>query len=361
MELDKIKVYRIGPIAAFDKSAHSVEQSLLSYYFALYGIESFLYLRTKTGEKDVKAFHEFLGINQLSNFKIKITRKHKGLSSLENFFLLILDLLKSRNRFNVLFLSKSSHVNFFAKFKRHLNFKIVFENHQNKTFLESVENADLTYVVSPEVFQTLKNRESVIFWDYHYPVSDSLFNIKTKTYDKNNKTTLGYVGSLNPEKGIDIVLKLIKGLKNLNLKIIGGNEGQIKKFKNAVKEYRIENQVTFTGFLPQNKLAQALQDVDILIAPFKKTQTTIPLKIYEYLATGIPVIASNIPPVRSVGKEFLYYFEPENFESLKSVVLYVSSNLEPAKNLAEKAKHYAKNFKWNHIIERILEDMERLL
>jgi len=359
MELNKIKVYRIGPIAAFDKSAHSVARSLLSYYFSLFGLESYLYLRSKTGNKNVADFFEFLGIPPNSKFKVKITGKHKGLSSIENLYFLLKDLANNRNKVNLLFLSKSSHVNLLSRFKKFFNFKIIFENHQDKAFVKAIKSSDLTYVVSPQVYEKVKDKK-VILWNYHYPVREDLFKIR-KTFKTKDQYTIGYVGSLNPEKGLDILLKSLQSLKKFRLKIIGGNEKQISRFKLLAKNHHLENRIIFTGFLPQGKIANALKEVDILVAPFKRTQTTIPLKIYEYLATGIPIVASNIPAVKIVGKEFLFYFEPQSVESLNSKIQWIISNPESVNRLLEKSYKYAQSFRWNTIIERILKDVERII
>jgi len=358
IDLEHINVYRIGPIAAFDKSAHSIHQCVFSSYFGRYGIKSYLYLRTNNGVKDIKKFFNFVGLDiDNKNFNVKISVKHKGFSSLQNLYWLLKDLYINKDCVNVIFLSKAKHVEFLSRFKKFLNFKLIFENHQNNLFYNAVKAADLNYIVSPYAYEKLKNLTNVIYWDYHYPVSDKFFKLRNK-FSKKEKYLLGYIGSLNPEKGLEIVLAVLQ-LNIFKLKIIGGTDNQINKFKKLLQKHGVLDKVVFTGFVSQNKLIHHLKDVDILIAPFKRSQTSIPLKIYEYLATGLPIIASDIPAVRCVGKNYLFYFEPENSESFKNVLLELISKVDKVNTILIKSIQYSKSFRWDNVIAKILEDFVR--
>ncbi len=355
----ELKVYRLGPIAAFKKSAHSVSQIITSYYFAKFGIESYIYLRK--GDKKFHHFHSFYGIEKIDNFFIRISSQNKSISSIQNVINFLIDVNKNKNFKNFIFLSKPKHVNLISKFKNFFDFYIIYENHTNNLNLESVKNSDLTYCVSIDVYDKLKDNKKVIFWDYHYPVSDKFFNIR-KIYSPKRKLTAGYVGTLIKEKGIGFLIRTFKNkeLNNFELRIIGGKDEEIKILKKYINDLQIKNKISFTGFLSQNKIIDELQKIDILIAPFTREQTTIPLKIYEYLATGIPVVSSNIPAVKCIGKDFINYFEPEDESSLLKTLKYVEKNYRSITETAKKAKKYAERFRWNNVIKKILDDLSKI-
>ena len=360
--LKTFKVYRIGPLVAFSKGAHSVSQSLFSYYFAKYGVESYLYIRKNflSEGKKVEELLSFLGVKKSENLKIRLTSRNKGLSTIENLFLFLVDIIKNRKYNNFLFLSKSSHVIQLSKLKKVFNFKIIYENHTNNLNIKASQLADITYIVSPDVYDKIKvlNKKAIL-WTYHYPIQDEFF--LKKGFQEKNVYTLGYIGSLLKEKGVDILFESIRNIDNIKLKIIGGNDKQINSAKKLTDRLNISNKVEFAGFVSQSELTKELKDIDIFIAPFKKSQKTIPLKIYEYLATGIPIIASDIDSVKVIAKNFVFYFEAENSNSLQETIKRVISNPKKAKEISEKSCKYAENFRWEKVIEKMLMDLEKII
>jgi glycosyltransferase involved in cell wall biosynthesis len=350
------KVYRLGPIAAYDTSAHSIHQILMSNFFAKYGIDSFLYLRNlKTNGKTKKELSNFLGVDFPENLFVRFSPKHKGLGSLINFINLLKDLKENRRSQNWLFLSKAEHVLKLSRLRSLLNFKIVFENHQNKPFTEATSKADLTYVLSPEVYEELKDSYRVKLWNYHYPVREEFLNLKPEFREK-DVYTLGYVGSLKPEKGLEFLLKVVRELP-VKLKVVGGSQEQVKKARELARTYGVIRKVEFTGFVPQDLIPLELSGVDILVAPFTEEQTTIPLKVYEYLATGLPVISSNIKPVKVVAGELFYYYEPENSKSFIKSFRELTANVEKTRERMIKSKVYAKRFHWKEVVRKIVADL----
>ncbi len=352
------KVYRLGPIAAFDSSAHSIRQILISAYFAKYGVDAYLYMRNLEPGKGREELSAFVGIEFNHHLHLFLSSSHKGLASLKNFIKLVKDLRSNQYSNNWVFLTKADHVVKLSRLKGLLNFKIVFENHQDKPFLEAVKRADLTYVVSPKVYDELKEMSKVKLWTYHYPVRDEFINL-SHDFKQKEEYTLGYVGSLNPEKGIDFLLRAIRNLP-VKLKVIGGKAERVEKAFELARRYGVHKRVKFTGFIPQDLIPLELADIDIMVAPFTTRQKTIPLKVYEYLAMGIPTIASDIRPVRIVAKDYFFYYKPEDEKSFIEAFRRVTENPERTKELMVKSKVYGKQFHWREVVKRILSDLVKV-
>ncbi len=352
------KVYRLGPIAAFDSSAHSIHQILLSAYFAKYGIDSYLYLRNLEPGKGREELGAFVGIELPPRLRLFLSSGHKGVASLRNFVELVKDLKENEECNNWVFLSKADHVVKLSRLKRFLNFKIVFENHQDKPFLEAVKRADLVYLLSPRVYDELKGFPKVKLWTYHYPVRDEFVNF-TPRFKEKEVYTLGYIGSLNPEKGIDFLLRAVRNLP-AKLKIIGGKSDRVEKVLRLARVYGVQDRVKVTGFIPQDLIPFELEDVDIMVAPFTPKQRTIPLKVYEYLALGIPTMASDIRPVRVVAGELFSYFKPGDETSFAQAFKRLTENPERTKELMVKLKVYGRQFHWREVIKRILADLVKV-
>ncbi len=357
MDLNQIKVYRLGPIAAFDRSAHSVSQILLSNYFARFGVESYLYLRSLKPEKSVKQLEKFLGVEFSENLKVFTTVKHKGLSTVLNFSRLVRDVLKNRSSLNVIFLSKVSHVLQLRWLKKVANVRIVFENHQTKPFLEAAAVSDINYVVCPEVYRELsKELPHVKLWNYHYPVGDYLFQ-PVKKLERKERYLLGYLGNLLPEKGLGFLFKALKELPQFNLLVVGGNERQVSEAKRVAVEEGVLDRVRFTGFVPQKEIPGALSEADIMVAPFTPSQKTIPLKAYEYMALGKPVISAGIEPVKVIAGDYFTYFKPQDERDFKLKLKEMIENLENTNRKTELMRKKAENFRWQNVIEKILSDV----
>ncbi|MDJ0795266.1 MAG: glycosyltransferase [Calothrix sp. MO_167.B12] len=120
-------------------------------------------------------------------------------------------------------------------------------------------------------------------------------NLKTELNIQN--LTLMYVGNLESYQGIDLLLDsfalIINQTDKVDLVIIGGESTDILKYQIKTRELRIEHKVHFCGSQPTNKLGLYLSQADILVSPRIKGKNT-PMKIYSYLDSGKPVVATNL-------------------------------------------------------------------
>jgi len=105
-----------------------------------------------------------------------------------------------------------------------------------------------------------------------------------------------YIGNLEHYQGIDLLLEGIAKLKtkvDFGIALVGGDEESILKYKNKAKNIGVLNKVKFLGRRSLNQLPFLLEQADMLFSPRTKGKNT-PMKVYSYLASGIPVMATNI-------------------------------------------------------------------
>ena len=108
-----------------------------------------------------------------------------------------------------------------------------------------------------------------------------------------------YSGGLYKFKGVDLLLEVAQQLPSIQFAFAGGSDLQLQAYRQIVKEKQIEN-VIFLGYLPHEELPSLLQAADILAHPHcsgKAAAFTSPLKFFEYLASGTPIVATEIPPL----------------------------------------------------------------
>lgn len=109
---------------------------------------------------------------------------------------------------------------------------------------------------------------------------------------------LMYVGNLQPYQGIDLLLEsALLTLGNNpggDLVIIGGASDDISKYEKKCRQLAIDKRVHFLGPRPLEDLGYYLSQADILISP-RITGENTPMKIYSYLGSGKPILATDLP------------------------------------------------------------------
>jgi len=105
-----------------------------------------------------------------------------------------------------------------------------------------------------------------------------------------------YVGNLEHYQGIDLLLEgfaVVRERTEIDLVIIGGTEEDIAKYQDKARALGVLPWTHFLGPRPIARLAAFLEQATILVSPRLSGNNT-PMKIYSYLASGRPVVATNI-------------------------------------------------------------------
>jgi glycosyltransferase involved in cell wall biosynthesis len=127
-----------------------------------------------------------------------------------------------------------------------------------------------------------------------------------KLIGRPNAVAVGYVGHLYSGRGIDLIFKMAEVLSDVDFHLVGGAERDIAIWS---EKCRLKN-VFFYGHVPHGELGSYYRAFDILLAPYQQ-ETTVenkgntsrwmsPLKVFEYMASGKPMIVSDLPVLREV-------------------------------------------------------------
>jgi len=107
-----------------------------------------------------------------------------------------------------------------------------------------------------------------------------------------------YVGNLESYQGIDLLLEsfcsLLKTFPDSVLVIAGGDQTGVKHCGEKARSMGIGGKVRLIGTWPVDDMASLLSAADILVSPRIKGNNT-PMKIYSYLDSGKPILATDIP------------------------------------------------------------------
>jgi len=115
-----------------------------------------------------------------------------------------------------------------------------------------------------------------------------------------------YAGQLYPWKGVDVLVEAVAQTPGARLVILGGlpGENDLARVCQRVAAHRLAGRVEMPGTVPQARVAEELRRADVVAVPFLHTgmteRHTSPLKAFEALAAGRPIVATDLPSSREV-------------------------------------------------------------
>ena len=188
-----------------------------------------------------------------------------------------------------------------------------------------------------------------------------------------DRLIIGYVGSLvtmdKVQKGVDILIKAMPAIRqhypNTFLFVVGGPENWIEHYRKlAIEKGMTDHDFLFHGPVRPKLVPDAMAACDICVYPspvpahqyFKRD--TSPLKLFEYLASGTPVVCADIPPVRDiVDKTIVRFVHPGSVSSLAGGIRDILEHPKEAKERSEKGLTMIKNHSWKKRMGRILSSL----
>ncbi len=168
-------------------------------------------------------------------------------------------------------------------------------------------------------------------------VADDYFDIAPKQYDATKKILrLFAVGNLKPLKNHVFIFEALKHLKDYNITLDIFGEGDKAAFENIINNSGIK--VRLMGY--RENLQAVFSHYDLFIMPSKFEG--FPLSVFEAMAASVPVMLSDIAPLRSIVKDNALYFGLDDTEGLSSQLLAVLNNEIDINAMAAKAAVYAR-------------------
>ena len=184
-----------------------------------------------------------------------------------------------------------------------------------------------------------------------------------------NKSTLGYFGSLNTvnlAKGMDEIIQALKILPDDVLLIsVGGNAKDMIRYQGLAKREGVDKKILFKGQVSRGTLAEYQKACDILLMPFPRTTHFAyymsPLKMFEYMASKRPIIATDLPSIREVlSEQTATIIPPGDPKALAQAVRSLLAHPEQSKKLSENAFEKVKEYTWQKRADSIIRFAETI-
>lgn len=163
-------------------------------------------------------------------------------------------------------------------------------------------------------------------------------------YIKRNRLDLIFIGGLDSAhyfKGVPVLLNALANLGNSSWRLNIVGEGNLKsEYQELAKNLGIEKYINFSGKLEDKEFLRKLQEADVLVLPSINSNEAFGIVLIEAMACGVPVIASNLPGVRSVFKDGVegLLVEPGNSSDLKLKIQWLLDNEKSREEMAQNAR-----------------------
>ena len=192
-----------------------------------------------------------------------------------------------------------------------------------------------------------------------FKIAEDIQSCRVKTGLPADKEIVLYVGHLYEWKGADVLAKSSYLLDGNELVVfVGGTNKDIasfqKRFGSASKDISPNNRIMIAGHQPRSIIPYYLKAADVLVVPNSAKQDisrlyTSPMKLFEYMASGVPIVASDLPSLREIIDDSTAFFaKPDDPQSLADVIRYALDHQEEATSKAGQSVEKVKDYDWTH-------------
>lgn len=212
-------------------------------------------------------------------------------------------------------------------------------------------------------------REEDVFVVRNGPSPETFKPVSPNPAWKNGKRYLvGYVGVMNSQEGLDILLDVASRIKNLGRRDVHftciGKGPELASLRKMTQDKQLDDMVTFTGFIPDAEMVQILSTSDVCVNPDRPSQMnsiSTMIKILEYMALGKPIVQfEGIEGRFSAQEASLYSDGGDQALDFAEKILWLLDHPEERERMGEFGRRrIEKELAWEYSVQNLLSAYER--
>lgn len=202
-------------------------------------------------------------------------------------------------------------------------------------------------------------------WVHVIPDATSVPNCSPEAQD--DRRGVYYVGQLYPWKGVDTLIHAAKLFPDARYVVVGGTEEDdgrpdqdVLRIRGLAEGLGIGDRVELPGWVPYERVPALLRRAAAAVIPLPDTpfarHFTSPLKLFDYMAAGAPIVASDLPALREVlrHEENGLLVPPGDPSALASALKRLLGDADLATRIGRQASLDVKKYSWDARADRIL-------
>jgi glycosyltransferase involved in cell wall biosynthesis len=168
------------------------------------------------------------------------------------------------------------------------------------------------------------------------------------------KILVGYVGlfmTMGMEKGIKTMIDSLSDLPPTYFMVfVGGRYDEIVKYKEYCSSRSVSERCVFFEIQSFDKVVEYEKIMDVLVIPYPDTphfrQYGFPMKVYEYMASGVPIVYTKLELVEEVIADCAFGIQPSSPTELARAVKNVIENREESQKVSKRSLEKVSKFSW---------------
>lgn len=227
----------------------------------------------------------------------------------------------------------------------------IYENYSVKKFTGII-------TATQHIKKRFENKNNNVIDIKNYPILNELYDSDNiNQHSKENSVV--YVGGISEKRGIYTILESLLILEEVTLNLAGSinNEEQLNKMKNN-KSWPL---VDYYGFVGREEVKEILNKSRVgltVLHPMPSYEDSLPIKMFEYMAVGLPVVASNFPLWERIIKKNNcgICVDPESPEEIARAIKWLMDNPEKAEEMGRNGQKAVQNeYNWESESLRLME------
>jgi glycosyltransferase involved in cell wall biosynthesis len=168
-----------------------------------------------------------------------------------------------------------------------------------------------------------------------------------------------YVGSLHPWKGVDTLVRAAALGGGWELRVAGGDAKRIAELSALARSLGVGDRVHLIGPVAPAERFALIGRADVCLLPLTRTSIasryTSPLKLFEYMAMGRPIVVADLPSIREVVRdgEHALLVPPEEPAAIAAAVNRLAADPALRERLGRAAAALAASYSWERRAEGI--------
>lgn len=229
---------------------------------------------------------------------------------------------------------------------------------------ELIEKADLVLVTSRGLLESKGGLNPNTHWvpngvDYERFAHATAVKAEPKELEGLPRPRIGYVGAINEKIDVALLLQVAEAYVGASIILVGPVRVSSEDSVRGIDALRARPNVHFMGQVPVERVPCLVAACDVGLLPYRRnawTRNINPLKMYEYLACGLPAVSTDIPAVHD--EDDLIYIADDSQAFVSAIDRALGEN---GKALIEKRQARASRNTWQDRVERISELIEAAL